>query len=222
MKVRKVFLTFLGLTLFAGFMAVQARAQTSNKRTTITFNQPVQIPGKVLPAGTYTFTIPDTTGMRHIVQVWDKDKTNLIATVLAIPNYRLEASEDTVIEFSERPVNLPQAVKAWFYPGHAYGIEFVYPKQEAIQIAKAANEPVPAETVEPTASTFETVPLIAITPQQKEEPITEAFQTTPTAEPVETAQALPKTASLIPLFALLGAAFILIGFGLKRFAHGPM
>ena len=76
MKMRIVFSLLLGLTLFAGLLAIQAQAQTSNKRTTITFNQPVQIPGKVLPAGTYTFTIPDTTGMRHIVQVWDKDKTN--------------------------------------------------------------------------------------------------------------------------------------------------
>ena len=219
MKVTKVFSVLLGVALFAGLMAIQAQAQTFNKRTTITFNQPVQVPGTVLPAGTYTFTIPDTTGMRHIVQIWDKDKTNLIATVLAIPNYRLEAKDDTVIEFSERPANIPQAVKAWFYPGHAYGVEFVYPKQEAIQIAKAANEVVPAETVEPTPSTLETVPLIAITPQQKEEPITEAFQTTPApAEPVETAQALPKTASLIPLFGLLGALCILIGFSLMRFA----
>jgi hypothetical protein len=218
MKVKKVFTALLGLTLFAGLLAIQAHAQTSNKRTTITFNQPVQIPGKTLPAGTYTFTIPDTTGMRHIVQIWDKDKTNLIATVLAIPNYRLEAQEDTVIEFSERPANVPQAIKAWFYPGHAYGIEFVYPRQEAIQIAKAANEVVPAETYLPTPNTLMTVPLIAITPQQTEEPVTEAFQTTPTAaEPVETAQALPKTASLIPLFGLLGAMFILIAISVKRF-----
>ena len=225
MKAKNVFSLFLGLMAFAGLMAIQAQAQTFNtgKRTTVTFSEPVQVPGQVLPAGTYTFTIANLYGMRNVVQIWNKDKTDLITTVLAISNYRLEATDNTVIEFKERPADQPQALKAWFYPGHSYGIEFVYPKEEAIQLAEAANEPVPAEVGELTLSTIRTIPLIAMTPGQKEEPITEAFQTTPvpapkTAEPVEVAQQLPRTASMTPLFGLLGVVCILIGFGLKRFA----
>ena len=221
MKASKVVSLVLGLIVFAGVVAIQAQAQTFNKRTTVTFNQPVAVPGQVLPAGTYTFTILDSFGIRNIVQIWNEDKTNLIATILAIPNYRLEPTGETVIEFSERPANQPQALKAWFYPGHGYGIEFVYPKREAIQIAQASNEVVPAETIEPTPSTLKTVPLIAVTPEQKEEPIAEAIQTTPaakTAEPVAVAKELPRTASLTPLIALLGALSLAIGLGIRRFA----
>ena len=224
MKLRKVLSLVLGLILFGGLMAIQAEAQSASKRTTVTFNESVEVPGQVLPAGTYTFTILNSYGMRNIVQIWDKDKTNLITTILAIPNYRLEATEDTVIEFRERPANQPQALKAWFYPGHGCGIEFVYPEQEAIQIAEATHEPVPAEVGELTLSTIRTIPLIAMTPGQKEEPIAEAFQTTPvpaakTAGAVEVAKLLPKTASQTPLLGLLGVMFILIGFGLRRFAQ---
>src|ERR1700693_1860909 len=159
MKAKNVLSLILGVIVLAGFMALQAQATTLNKRTTVTFNQPVEIPGQVLPAGTYTFTIVNSYGMRNIVQIWNKDKTNLITTILAIPNYRLEPSEETVIEFRERPANQPQALKAWFYPGHGYGIEFVYPRQEAIQIAQATNEAVPAEVGELTLSTLKTIPL---------------------------------------------------------------
>ncbi len=226
MKAKYLWSLVFGLIVLAVLMAIQAQAQSFNKRTTVTFNQPVEVPGQVLPAGTYTFTIVNSYGMRNIVQIWNKDKTNLITTILAIPNYRLEPTEETVIEFRERPANQPQALKAWFYPGHSYGIEFVYPKQEAIQIAEATNEVVPAEVGELTLSTLKTIPLVAMTPGQKEEPIAEAFQITPApaakaAEPVQVAKELPKTASRTPLIGLLGIVFIVIGFGLKRFAPKP-
>jgi hypothetical protein len=225
MKAKKIFSFVLGLIVFAGLMAIQAQAQTFNtsKRTTVTFSEAVQVPGQVLPAGTYTFTIANLYGMRNVVQIWNKDKTDLITTVLAIPNYRLEATEDTVIEFRERPAGQPQALKAWFYPGHGYGIEFVYPKEEAAQIAEATNEAVPAEVGALTLSTIRAIPLIAMTPGQKEEAIADAFQITPapaakTTEPVQIAKQLPKTASMTPLLGLLGVVCILIGFGLKRFS----
>ncbi len=214
MKTKVVGLLLLGLFL-SGAIANHTQAQTFNKRTKITFSAPVAVPGKVLTAGTYTFTILDSFANRNIVQIWNEDKTELITTVLAIPNYRLEPTDKTVIAFRERPADRPQAVKAWFYPGHAFGIEFVYPKEEAVQLAKAENEPVPAELELPTPSTMKTVPLIAVTPQGQEESVAEAF---PPAEQKEVAKELPRTASQLPLIGLLGIMFVLFGFGLRRLA----
>jgi hypothetical protein len=95
-------------------------------------------------------------------------------------------------------------------------MEFVYPKARATELAVATREVVPAETVVPTAiEEMRTVPLVAITPERKEEPIAQAIQTTP---PPTVAEALPKTASPIPLVALLGLTFIGIAFGLRRLA----
>lgn len=216
MRTIKTALVLLGIVLLGGVFAAQAGAQTFNKRTTVSFSQPVEIPGRVLPAGSYTFTVLESMTARNILQIWNEDKTNLITTILAIPDYRLEPTGETVIEFHERPANAPKALRAWFYPGDNYGMEFVYPKARATELAVETKEIVPAETVEPTATEeMRTVPLVAMTPQRTEEPIARAIQTTPAPT---VAQELPKTASSTPLIALLGLTFVGIAFGLKRLA----
>src|SRR5690349_2255364 len=97
-----------GLVMAIGF---SVRADTRNKLSILTFSQPVELPGNVtLPAGTYAFTLMDTFGYRHIVQVFNKDRTQLFATILAIPNYRVEATDKTVIRFSETAAGAPNAV----------------------------------------------------------------------------------------------------------------
>jgi hypothetical protein len=73
---------------------------------------------------------------------------------------------------TERAGDKPEALKAWFYPGNTWGQEFVYPKQRAIQLAVASKEPVPALTID-------TVPAVAITPEQKEVPVPQVIQTAP-------------------------------------------
>jgi LPXTG-motif cell wall-anchored protein len=224
MKIVKTLPIVQGLALLLGVLASPARADQWNKESVLTFNQPVEIPGKVLPAGTYVFKLVDSYSWRHIVQVWNADKTRLLATILAVPNYQLEAKGETVINFHERPGDSPSALRAWFYPGDRFGQEFVYPKERAIQLAQASKEIVPAETVAPTDSNLKTVPLVAITPEKKEEPVTDAIQVLPlhapdhiaaaTAQPLKP-EKLPQTGSSIPTIGLLGFAALVLGLGLK-------
>lgn len=217
MKAIRAALLLLGGIALVGALAVQA--DTFNKATKVTFNQPVEVPGKVLPAGTYTFTMLDMAGSRNVVQIFNEDRTQLITTILAIHNYRLQPTGEPVINFEERPAGTPQALKAWFYPGFAYGVEFVYPEKKAMEIAQAAHEVVPAETREATTTEeLKTVPLVAVTPQQKREPVEQAIETQPPTEQKQVAQELPKTASEMPLIALLGIIGVVVGFGLKRVA----
>ena len=112
-----------------------AWADLSNKKTTVTFSAPVEIPGKVLPAGTYVFKVLDEAGNRNVVQIFNEDETQLIATVLAIPDYRQIPPGKTIINFEERSVGTPEAIKEWFYPGDNYGVQFVYPHDQATRIA---------------------------------------------------------------------------------------
>jgi len=216
MRLLKAVFAGLALSLLVGMLFNSAQADQWNKKTTLTFSQPIEIPGKVLPAGTYTFKLFDSASYRHIVEIWNEDGTELITKVLAIPNYRLAPTGETVIKFGERPGDSPETLRAWFYPGDNFGQEFVYPKARAIQLAEASKEIVPAETVVPTESTLTTVPLIAITPEKIEEPITEAIQTAPA--PVTAAKELPTTGSSIPLIGLLGAISLGAAFGLKLLA----
>jgi hypothetical protein len=125
--------------------ATTASAQTTSDRMTfVTFSGPVSIPGKTLPAGTYTFKLADSPADRHIVQVFDKDQTQLIATLLAVSADRTEASGDPVIRFKETPSDRPPALHYWYYAGERAGNEFVYPKSQAMMIARASGESVMA------------------------------------------------------------------------------
>jgi len=122
------------------FAAPAAHADEWNKKTILTFSGPVQVPGATLPAGSYVFKLADIPGNRHVVQVFDKDERRIYTTILAIPNERMEPTDKPVILFSERAAGTPQAVKVWYYPGDRTGDEFVYPKTQAMKIAKAAHE----------------------------------------------------------------------------------
>jgi hypothetical protein len=220
MKNVKAAFCLLAITMFSATVLSSARADTWDKKTVVTFNQAVEVPGKVLPAGTYTFQLLDSPSDRHIVQIFSADGTHIIATVLAINNYRLEPSGETVMKFSERPGDSPDALRAWFYPGDNFGQEFVYPKVRAIQLAQTTKVIVPAVAVDTfDDNTIKTVPIVAVTPDEKEVELATVIQTTPAAPaaaaPAAKTEELPQTASLMPLLTLLGAAFIGLALSLK-------
>jgi LPXTG-motif cell wall-anchored protein len=219
---------FLALAITPG-----VKAQTSNEKTTMTFTEPFEVPGvdaQILPAGTYVFTLVDSYSDRNIVRITNEDGTHVFTTILAIANYRLKPTEKTVLTFKERGEGQPEAIKAWFYPGYIWGQEFVYPKKRAIELAKIVQEPVLAMPVETTdvvtAETLKTVPVAAIQPTGEEVPVAAVVQPPPaavaatppadTATPpvTEVAQALPQTASSLPLFSLIGMLSLLAGFTL--------
>jgi hypothetical protein len=140
-------------------MAPGARADEWNKKTILTFSGPVQIPGATLPAGTYVFKLADIPGNRHVVQVFDKDEKKIYTTMLAVPNQRAEPSDKPIVLFSERATGSPQAVKVWYYPGETIGNEFVYPKSQAMKIAKESHTRVLAMNNDnKTANTIGEVP----------------------------------------------------------------
>ncbi len=204
------------LSLVALAFASNAQADAWDRKTTVTFSAPVEVPGvgaQILPAGTYVFKILDSTADRHIVQIFSEDETHLYTTILAIPNYRMRPTGKTVMTFKERAAGEPQAIRSWFYPERNWGEEFVYPKKRALELAKIANEPVLATPVElaPTApiEAFKQAPIVAVTPKGEEVAVAEVVE----APPVETAS-LPKTASPLPLLALMGLLSLGVGFAL--------
>jgi hypothetical protein len=218
MKTIRTILALFAVSLLVVTFAARAKADTNfNKRTVVTFTQPVEIPGQVLPSGTYTVELYESFGNRHIVRIYNADRSKLIATVLAIPNARLTPTEDNMMTFSERPGNAPGALKAWFYPGENTGQEFVYPKARAVELAQITHETIPAIETEPaTLQELKSETIVAETPERKEVPIAE-FIPLPARETETVAAALPKTASEVPLIALFGALSVSLAFVLKRF-----
>lgn len=200
-----------GLAAFA--LLPGARADEWNQKTVVTFSGPVEIPGQILPAGTYVFKLANSNSNRHIVQVFNKNENHLFGTFLAIPNYRQHPSEKTIIRFEERAAGSPQAVKAWFYPGRTYGHEFVYPKAEAVALAKANDAPVPSVPTELMPSTTKPavtmngpeIVALMIVPLKAEKPTGEEVELAQASAPrTELPETLPKTATPFPLIGIIG------------------
>jgi hypothetical protein len=124
-----VLCTALVILLLGATVAPGARADQWDKKTIVTFSEAVEIPGQILPAGTYVFRLADSPSSRHIVQIWNADENQVLATIMTIPNTRLETPDETIFEFDERPSDSPMAVKVWFYPGNSTGEEFIYSRQ---------------------------------------------------------------------------------------------
>jgi hypothetical protein len=197
----------------------QVKADEFNKKSILTFSEPFEVPGivaQILPAGTYVFKIVDVIGDRDIVQISNAEETHVFTTILAIANYRLKATDKTVMSFGERGAGQPEAIKAWFYPGETWGQEFVYPKKRAMELAKIVNEPVLEMPIETTSAeipveTLKTVEIEAIQPTGEEVPVAAVVEAPPATL---VAQALPETASSLPLFALIGVLSLFAGFSL--------
>jgi len=224
MNLFKTATTVCGIALMGALLAPNVIADDWNRKTVVTFSGPVEIPGVhlagwgVLPAGTYVFKILNSQSDRHIVQIFSKDELTVYATILAIPNYRLKATDKTVITFRERPAGQPEALRAWFYPGRNWGEEFVYPKAKAIELAKATNTPVlftsvdiPLEVAEPTklaaapiVEELTRAPIMAIKPTGEEVQLAQVVTPPPAETQMAMARTLPATSSSLPLIALFG------------------
>ena len=137
MKINKLYITLGMMIAFVLCFEFAAHADESNESSKITFNVPVQIPGQVLPAGTYSFQQADST---DLIQIFNADRTRLIATVQTVPTERSEPAGHTRITLAEPEASGPEVLVRWFYPGRTTGHEFIYPKQQEQQIAHAKLE----------------------------------------------------------------------------------
>jgi hypothetical protein len=119
-----------------GILAPLAHADEWNQSTKVTFSQPVQIPGRILPAGTYWFMMADSNSDRHIVQVFGEDRVTLYATLLTGSSERFEPADQTTFKFAERPSEQPMALIEWFYPGETIGHAFLYSHNLSRELAQ--------------------------------------------------------------------------------------
>jgi hypothetical protein len=207
---------FLVVLLTALVLSPIVKADQWDQKTVFTFSGPVAIPGQVLPAGTYVFKLASSNSNRHIVQVFNKEQNHIYGTFLAIPDYRMHPTNKPLVKFHERASGEPQAIKAWFYPGHTYGHELVYHKQKAVELAALNNTTVAAMPTELTADTATPdvqmdapeVMAIIMAPVSAEKPSGEevAAETafSANATPDDDSDELPATASLLPLIGIGG------------------
>lgn len=144
-------------------------ASPSTRKTKITFSHSVRVPGAVLSAGTYYFQAPHP-NQRTIVRILDANG-KVVTQLMGIADYTNKRNHDIVV-FGEHDCGM-NAIKAWFYPDSGLGIRFIYPEDEAAEIAAACKEPVP-ETHEKVQNSAQAASdkAYVITPEKQEKAYT--------------------------------------------------
>jgi hypothetical protein len=220
-KIRTILAAGFCLAVIGAIATPVAWADDWNKRTLVTIDRPIEVPGNVLSPGTYLFEVVEVPGTRNVVRISSEDGTKVYTTVFAIWDFKLETSDETRLTFYEATPGVPPGLRSWFYPAHQYGFDFVYPRKRAVEIAEVTREPVLAEKVEAPPAVLEEPseefleePIVAIEPTEDQWEIAEIFSPEVSAEPPFVPEPalsepkpiaeLPKTATPLPLLALIG------------------
>lgn len=173
MKRRHIYSIPFAAAVLAASLSV-VRADTWDKKTTVSFSQPVEVPGAILQPGRYVMKLVDSQSDRHVVQFTNERQNHVYATTIAVPAYRTQVTGHTVITFYEAAAGQPEPIRNWYYPGDNFGQEFVYSKEHLRDIAavRPATSGFVAQRAEPA-------------PVAAAEPVLEG-ESAPVAAPIET------------------------------------
>jgi hypothetical protein len=143
-QINKLYIIIGLIIAFCLFYVLAARADESDQATTITFDQPVQIPGRLLPAGTYVFKLAYRDTDQSVVQIFNARQTHIYATLETIPTDRQDPTGNTEITLAEQGAGNPDVLLKWFYPGNLTGNEFLYSDHREKELAHAEQRTIVA------------------------------------------------------------------------------
>jgi hypothetical protein len=147
MKSWKILAIIFCCVLASAILLPDAKADEGNQMTKLSFSEPVEIPGQVLPAGTYWFVLLNDDSNRNIVQIFSGDWSRLEATLQTVPTDRRQSTNETEIQFAERPYQKPEAILKWYYPALLTGHEFVYSGKQEKEFARDEKRDVVTEAM---------------------------------------------------------------------------
>jgi hypothetical protein len=148
--------SIVALMLAASLMALPLSPATNadewDKKTIVTFDQDVEIPGQVLPAGTYVFKLFRSSSNRNIVQIWTAHESYLLSTLMTVgdsyPNPSGEAH--FVLDMRGTDEGYPPVVTSWFFGGGDEGRDFIYSGYSTTRVAADQyNTTYPSDTAPP-------------------------------------------------------------------------
>jgi hypothetical protein len=176
-----------------------------------------------------------------VINVMSGDGKKSLAMLHTIPNQASRTPKDAEIRFMETSAQVPPPVKTWWYAGKSIGYEFIYPRKQALQLAKSTSEPILTTAKETTD--FESADLsridgagvpAAVKVEENPAPAeargraqqadagqgassSAAAQDVRADERARTAarSELPRTASSVPSVLLLGLLGMTLGIGLS-------
>ncbi len=220
--------------VIAWFAAAQPHAQTFDQRVFFTFSGPVELPGVGLAPGKYLFHLPSPHSAHDVVQVLSGDGNKVYGMFFTRPVDRFEPASKPEVRFMEAAADAPPAIKTYWMPGERTGREFVYPREQAMRLAKNASEPVlttktqTTKTEETSATALSRVSSSGAEMQvdANAQPSTSTLsgasqhgEAAPASSPQNVGQVararLPQTGSAMPLAGLMGLCFLAVAAAIR-------
>ncbi|HEX7707325.1 MAG TPA: hypothetical protein VF701_12780 [Thermoanaerobaculia bacterium] len=217
----KYLLRVMAVSAFALLLAAPAAIAQTPEVSTFPVTEPIDVGGTILQPGTYAIRVVQNFSNRSTIQVTSPDLQTVYATVLTVPHHVVRGArpDNTTFVFYPPEDGQPRALRTWFAQDSSAsqgGHDIVYDERRARQLARLSDAPVVyADT---TVTELDRRELSVITPQNR----VETYVYTPPPAPmasatrVETVQvaearpiSMPRTASRLPLLALLGMVSIL-------------
>lgn len=230
---------FVAASLFVATSTASAQVDTS-RNVYFTFSQPIAVPNMTLPAGKYLFKHLGRNTGNTTVQIMTADGAKLMGTVNTVQTARSMPTDRVEVRFSESASNMPVAISTWWYPQATQGFAFVYPREQAMRLAKNATEPIlttartaPADSTNPSDLVMMNAAgeesaynadasrgAVTGIAQRGEMDGESAARNNSTAMAQDSGMAssrtsLPRTASSLPLVALLGSLALSLGLVLR-------
>jgi hypothetical protein len=216
---------FLAVLACSAILGMNAFADDWNKKTLLTVEQPILIPGTTLQPGKYVVKLLDSPSNRHIVRFFNEREDQVITTAVAIPNWRLKPTGKTEFMFWETPAGNPPALRAWFFPGDNFGQEFAYPRGLAAKIASQVSDPVPTFTEQRTTELAKAPVTMTEKPATAPKQVAQAARpSAPEPAPVSAPapaplpEQMPQTGSFGPVILLASLASAGAGLLLRKMA----
>jgi hypothetical protein len=156
-------MTFLSAVLYIAMAVASAAPQNPslewNKKSTLSAEYQVEFPGVVLEPGIYIVRLREGGERRSLVEILNRDETQLLATIVAVPDHHVRPDDSSDFTFYETKRDGPRPVQSWFYTGDLAGLEFIYPMARAKEIAK--------ETESHVMASDDSSVIVAVTPNGK-------------------------------------------------------
>ena len=217
--------------LILGLSSLLAAGATwSSSKFTAT--EPANIPGLTLKPGTYSIHVVDHLSERYVVRV-DGAQRGVHYSFLALENPDIPKPAKPGLVNWDNAAGGKQYLRGWLFPGASSVLEFVYPKAEAVAIAKSNQAKVPA--IDPASegrpvqikglskSDLELVTLWLLSsthvgPGDSAAGIqAERYRQVASAERKPVVSRLPQTGSNLPSIAFVGAFSLLFAMALRIF-----
>jgi hypothetical protein len=122
--------------------ASTANADDYNRRTILTIDQTMVVPGATLAPGTYTFILGNPESSRDVVNILREDGTPVTSTHVTRVS-RNNDNRDLALFVALNENGQMPMMKGWFYPGDRDGYAFVYPTDQARTIARLESVEIP-------------------------------------------------------------------------------